>query len=145
MLHDPQFWTVALPVIFIGYFMFGISGFGASLITVPLLSHVAAPAQLLPMLVVLDLSAALILGARFRADMARKEVSLLIPFTLIGSALGVTLLVSLPREALMIAIGAFTLFYAAYQLYDPVNLRPDGIRLVFKSAYAFVRVSGGIL
>lgn len=124
MLHNPDFWYVALPVIFIGYFMFGISGFGASLITVPLLSHVAAPAQLLPMLVVLDLSAALILGARFRADLARREVTLLAPFTLIGSALGVTLLVNLPREALMIAIGVFTLFYAAWQLFDPVDIHP---------------------
>ena len=67
MLHNPDFWMVALPVIFIGYFMFGISGFGASLITVPLLSHVESPAHLLPMLVLLDISAALILGARFRA------------------------------------------------------------------------------
>jgi uncharacterized membrane protein YfcA len=124
MLHNPDFWMVALPVIFIGYFMFGISGFGASLITVPLLSHVESPAHLLPMLVVLDISAALILGARFRADTARREITLLVPFTLLGCALGVTLLVNLPRDALMIAIGVFTLFYAAYQLYDPVNVRP---------------------
>jgi uncharacterized membrane protein YfcA len=124
MLYNADFWYLALPVIFIGYFMFGVSGFGASLITVPLLSHVAAPAQLLPVLVVLDISAALILGTRFRADMARNEVKLLIPFTVVGAALGVTLLVRLPRDALMIAIGVFTLFYAAYQLYDPVNVRP---------------------
>lgn len=124
MLHNPDFWIVALPVIFIGYFMFGISGFGASLITVPILSHVAAPSQLLPMLVVLDISAALILGARFRANMARAEITWLIPFTLVGAALGVTLLVNLPRETLMIAIGVVTLLYAAYQLYDPVDARP---------------------
>jgi uncharacterized membrane protein YfcA len=124
MLHNPDFWYLALPVIFVGYFMFGISGFGASLITVPILTHVAAPTELLPMLVVLDISAALILGARFRADMARHEVKLLVPFTILGAALGVTLLVNLPREALMIAIGVFTLAYAVYQLYDPVNVRP---------------------
>ena len=47
MLHNTEFWLLALPVIFTGYFMFGISGFGASLITVPLLSHVESPAQLL--------------------------------------------------------------------------------------------------
>ena len=124
MLHNTEFWMVALPVIFIGYFMFGVSGFGASLITVPLLSHVAAPTDLLPMLVLLDISAALILGARFRADMERSEVKLLIPFTVLGCALGVTLLVNLPRDVAMIVIGVFTLFYAAYQLYDPVNVRP---------------------
>lgn len=124
MLHNPDFWIVALPVIFIGYFMFGISGFGASLITVPLLSHVESPAHLLPMLVLLDISAALILGARFRADMNRREIAGLIPFTVLGCAFGVTLLVALPREALMIAIGVFTLFYAAYQLYDPVDVKP---------------------
>ena len=46
------------------------------------------------------------------------------PFTVLGCALGVTLLVNLPRDALMIAIGIFTLFYAAYQLYDPVEIKP---------------------
>ena len=124
MLHNPDFWMVALPVIFIGYFMFGISGFGSSLITVPLLSHVESPAHLLPMLVLLDMSASLIMGARFRADMERREVAGLIPFTVLGCALGVTLLVYLPRDALMIAIGVFTLSYAAYQLYDPVTVKP---------------------
>ena len=140
MLHYTEFWVIALPIIFIGYFMFGVSGFGASLITVPLLSHVAAPAQLLPMLVVLDISAALILGARFRADMARREVSLLAPFTVLGCALGVTLLINLPREALMLGIGVFTLFYAAYQLYDPVNIRP--ISRVWAAPAGFV---GGMM
>ena len=42
----------------------------------------------------------------------------------LGAALGVSLLVSLPREALMTAIGIFTLSYAAWQLYDPVNVKP---------------------
>ncbi len=124
MLHNPDFWMVALPVIFIGYFMFGVSGFGSSLVTVPLLSHVAAPAELLPMLVLLDICAAAVLGARFRSGVAGTEIRRLYPFTLLGAALGVSLLVSLPREALMIAIGVFTLAYAAYQLYDPVDPRP---------------------
>ena len=140
MLHSTDFWMVALPVIFIGYFMFGVSGFGASLITVPLLSHVAAPAELLPMLVVLDISAALILGARFRADMARDEIIRLIPFTVLGAALGVTLLVNLPRDAAMMAIGVFTLFYAGYQLYDPVNVRP--VATVWAAPAGFV---GGMM
>jgi len=124
MLHNPEFWMVAVPVIFIGYFMFGVSGFGSSLITVPLLSHVAAPAALLPMLVLLDICAATVLGARFRAGVAGIEIRRLLPFTVAGAALGVSLLVSLPRDALMIAIGVFTLSYAAYQLYDPVDLKP---------------------
>jgi len=124
MLHNPDFWMVAVPVIFIGYFMFGVSGFGSSLITVPLLSHVAAPADLLPMLVLLDICAAGVLGARFRSGVAAPEIKRLYPFTLLGAALGVSLLVSLPREALMVAIGIFTLCYAAYQLYDPVDLKP---------------------
>lgn len=123
MLTSPEFWMVALPVVFIGYFMFGVSGFGASLITVPLLSHVASPAQLLPMLVVLDFTAALALGAKFHGDTERAEVAWMMPFTIVGAALGVTLLVSLPRALLMVVIGAFTLFYAAWQFYEPVARR----------------------
>jgi uncharacterized protein len=124
VLHSPEFWYVALPAIFVGYFMFGVAGFGSSLITVPVLLHVAAPAELLPMLVVLDLGAATALGVRFRADADRGELFWLMPFTIVGAALGVTLLVNLPRESLMLAIGVFTLFYAAYQFYDPVRPEP---------------------
>lgn len=123
MLSSHEFWAVALPVIFIGYCVFGMSGFGSSLITVPLLSHVAAPAQLLPMLVVLDFSAALVMGARFHGATDRSEVMLMIPFTVIGAVLGVTLLVNLPRQALLLSIGTFTLAYAACQLYEPTQLR----------------------
>jgi uncharacterized protein len=124
MLHNPEFWYVALPTIFIGYFMFGVAGFGSSLITVPLLLHVASPAQLLPMLAVLDVAAATALGVKFRADADRSELWWLMPSTIIGAALGVTLLIKLPRESLMVAIGLFTLIYAGYQFYDPVRPKP---------------------
>ena len=67
-------------------------------------------------------------------------MTLLIPFTILGCALGVTLLVNLPREALMLGIGVFTLFYAAYQLYDPVNIRP--ISRVWAAPAGFV---GGMM
>jgi uncharacterized membrane protein YfcA len=123
MLASPEFWMVALPAIFVGYFMFGVSGFGASLITVPLLSHVAAPSQLLPMLVVLDFAAALALGAKFHGDTERAEVAWMMPFTIVGAALGVTLLVSLPRSSLMAVIGVFTLVYAGWQFYEPAGRR----------------------
>ena len=79
-------------VIFVAYHVFGITGFGASPITIPVLVH------LLPLAFVLQ------------AD--TRELVTLVPFTLLGLTLGVTLLLRLPRDATLLALGLFVCAYA---------------------------------
>jgi uncharacterized membrane protein YfcA len=51
-----------------GYLMFGITGFGASLITVPVLAHILPLTVVLPLASLLDLGSALALGLYTRKD-----------------------------------------------------------------------------
>jgi uncharacterized membrane protein YfcA len=113
---DPQTFLIAAAVVAAAYVIFGISAFGASLFTVPMLSHLFPLDFVLPMCVLLDVSAALALGARFSAAADKSELLLLAPFSLIGAVLGVTLLVALPRNATLAAFGVFLLSYGIYAL-----------------------------
>jgi uncharacterized membrane protein YfcA len=113
---DFQTFVVAAMVVLAAYVVFGISAFGASLFTVPLLSHLFPLDFVLPMCVLLDVSAALALGVRFSRAADKSELLVLAPFSLLGAVLGVTLLVTLPRNATLIAFGIFLLSYGLYAL-----------------------------
>jgi uncharacterized membrane protein YfcA len=63
---------------------------------------------------VLNLAAALLLGYHTRRDADGKELLALLPFTLAGLALGVTLLVNLPRDATLVGLGLFVCGYALH-------------------------------
>ncbi|HTP95646.1 MAG TPA: sulfite exporter TauE/SafE family protein [Burkholderiales bacterium] len=112
--HDAL--VVALAAVFVGYLLFGISGFGASFITVPLMSLSQPMPYVLALAVLLDFSAALTVSARARRNADLGEVLRILPFTLIGSLLGVLLLVRLPKAATLISLGVFMLGYGLYSL-----------------------------
>ena len=62
---DLQTFVIAAATVGAAYVVFGISAFGAALFTVPILSHFFPLDFVLPLCVLLDVSAALTLGARF--------------------------------------------------------------------------------
>lgn len=101
-------------VIFAGYVIFGVTGFGASPITIPVLVHVLPITFVLPLAALLDLSSGLALGFHTRRQADTRELVMLVPFTLVGLALGVTLLVRLPRDATLLALGLFVCAHAIH-------------------------------
>ena len=103
-------------VVAAAYVIFGISAFGAALFTVPALSFLYPLEFVLPVCVLLDVSAAIAIGTRFSRESDKRELMWMAPACLVGAVLGVTLLVSLPRHATLIALGAFLLVYGIYML-----------------------------
>ncbi len=114
MAIPPDTLIVAALVILVGYTIFGATGFGASPITIPVLAHVFPLTFVLPLAAILDLSSGLALGFHTRGQADTRELLTLVPFTLIGLVLGVTLLVRLPRDATVLALGLFVCAYALY-------------------------------
>lgn len=108
--------AVVAATVTVGYLIFAITGFGAALITVPVLSHFLPLTFVLPLAVLLDVGAALVVGVRFRGDTHRRELKWMVPFSLAGALLGVNLLVTLPREAALAGLGALAIAYGAYSL-----------------------------
>ena len=140
MAIPPETLIVVAVVIFVGYTMFGATGFGASPITIPVLAHVLPLTFVLSLAALLDLSSALVLGFHTRKQADTRELLALVPFTLVGLTLGVTLLVRLPRNATLLALGLFVCVYAVY-----VVLRRDTSRRLSRCWAAPAGVLGGIV
>lgn len=108
----------ALAIILAAYFIRGITGFGSGLIAVPLLALLMPLQTVVPLVLVLDFSASLVLSRHTRAHVRWEEVGPLLPTTLIGILAGVSLLVTLPREPLLTALALFVLVFALRYLFN---------------------------
>jgi uncharacterized membrane protein YfcA len=113
---DLPTYALAALAVAAAYIIFGISAFGAALFAVPALTYLYPLEFALPVCVLLDVAAALALGARFSRDADKTELAWMAPASLVGAVLGVTLLVSLPRQATLTALGLFLLGYGVYAL-----------------------------
>lgn len=152
--------AACIVVMSIASVVFGMSGFGASLITVPLLSQLVPLPLLLSMTVASDLMSACIVAVTTRWRAARRrgaaaaqgveppapvradrtELLRLGSTAVLGAALGVTLLVGLPREASMAALGVFLLSYGIWSLRSRIPDRPLSSRWAWPSGFI-----GGLL
>ena len=107
----------AIPfVILVAYAVFGATGFGSSIIAVPLLAHWFPLTFAVPLVTALDCVSATHASYRQwrRADFS--EFRRLLPTMLAGIAAGTTLLVNLPRGPALLALGVFIAAYGAYLL-----------------------------
>ena len=112
----------AVGVLLLAYFIRGISGFGSGLVAVPLLALVFPLPIVVSFILLLDFTASLVLGGVNFRQVRWDEVKPLVPFSVVGVALGTTLLISLPKQPLLIALGVFILAFAARSL---LNLHGD--------------------
>ena len=140
MALAPEMLVLVGLVVLVGYTIFGATGFGASPITIPVLAHVLPLTFVLSLAALLDLSAALALGFHTRKQADTRELLTLVPFTLVGLTLGVTLLVRLPRNATLLTLGLFVCGYALY-----VIVRRGPARRLSRYWAAPAGVLGGIV
>jgi uncharacterized membrane protein YfcA len=125
-------------IAFLGALIFGITGFGAALVTIPLATHLVPLKFALALFVLVDLACALSVGLEKPKNALRAEWTRLVPMILVGTALGVTVLVNLPRKAGMLLLGAFVLVFALY------SLAPHRKRNVSKNWAWLAGLAGGL-
>jgi uncharacterized protein len=104
-------------VVTVGYAVFGATGFGSSLISVPFLAHWFPLTYVVPLLTTVDFVA--VINASFRqwkhADFS--EVRRVIPAMIVGMAAGTFLLFKLPREPALFVLGVFIAGYGLRVLF----------------------------
>lgn len=83
-----------------------------------------------------DLSMALRLGFENPRNAVRAEWLRLAPMIVAGTALGVTLLVNLPRQAGMLLLGVFVVAYAVYALMRHEHLKPVSAAWAWLAGFA---------
>src|SRR5436305_8823485 len=88
-------------VVVLAYTVFGLTGFGSTIVAVPLLAHFFPIRFAVPMMLVFDLCAGLLLGLRNRREIDGRELLRLAPFIAVGMLLGITALVRAPEQWLL--------------------------------------------
>jgi uncharacterized membrane protein YfcA len=110
--------TLALAALIVGgaYLVFGMIGFGSTVLALPLLAFLMPLKFAIPLILMMDLATALVLIARVPRGVRLDEVWLLTPSMIVGFVLGMTLLIKLPEAPLLAVLGAFLVLYAGYGL-----------------------------
>lgn len=117
---SPWLLLVAPLVVIVAYTVFGLSGFGSTVVSVPILAHFLPVAYLVPLMAVLDLFSAVFIGTKGREQVSKPELKRLVPLMFVGFVIGVTLLVSLPETFLRTALGLFAIAVGVNSIVNPV-------------------------
>ena len=126
-------------IAFAGSFIFGITGFGSALLTIPLATHLVSLPLALAMFSLLDCTNAWRIGLADPKSAVAPEWKRILPLIVVGTSIGMTLLVNLPREAAMVALGVFVTAIAISNLVQGAAVR------TIAQGWAYVAgVAGGI-
>ena len=106
----------ATAVLLGAYFIRGISGFGSGLVAVPLLALKLPLTFVVPLILLTDFTASLVLGGLNFKQVEWREIRRLLPPGLIGVVAGTLLLVSLPMTPMLIGLGTFVILFALRNL-----------------------------
>jgi len=116
ILEGPVAALVLAPIAFVGGFIQGLTGFGSALVTIPLATFFVPLPFALAVFAIADFVNGLRLGLENPRNAILGDIARMVPLMVVGIVAGTTLLVSLPRQASLLALGIFVLAYALYSL-----------------------------
>lgn len=115
-------------VVFVGYFVLGVAGFGSALIIVPLLAWDWPLARVVPLVLLIDVPAAILhTGLNFR-QVKWRELPPLIPSVILGALAGIVLIRVTQGDGLLLCLGLYVIYIGWRGLKDApvaVQLRPS--------------------
>lgn len=121
---SPEQIAAAAVILLTAYVIRGITGFGSGLISVPLLALFLPLQFVVPLVLLLDFTASLVIGGLHFKRVRWNEIGVLIPFGIVGVILGTTLLVKLPAEPMLLALAAFVFAFAVRSILNIHGDRP---------------------
>ena len=120
----PETYLAAFFIVLFAYFLRGITGFGSGLIAIPLLAHLLPLTFVVPMVLVLDFVASIVLSRNTRLQVRWDEVRSLLPTSIVGIIIGTIMLVSLPREPLLVSLALFVIFFGLRYVFNVHSEQP---------------------
>jgi uncharacterized protein len=125
-VHDLPWTTLltAAAAVTLAYTVYGLTGFGAAIVAIPLLAQFLPLRFAVPMMLVFDLVAGLLLGLKNRRSVDMRELLRLVPFLLVGMVAGVYLLMRVPERWLLAVLGLFAVLYAGWNLLRKPSMAP---------------------
>jgi len=110
---------LAMAAVVASYIIFGITGFGSALIAAPVLAQAMPVAEIVPLLSLVDCTAIVINGIKLGKKIDKGEMLRLVPLMVIGSLLGIYILLNMPQRPMMLILGVFVTGYAIYTMISP--------------------------
>lgn len=141
-------WLYPLAVVLTGYLVLGITGFGSALIIVPLLAWRWPLAEVVPLVLLLDMPASLLMGRLNLRLVQWAELRQLVPGMLLGCGLGLWLFSRAPSAWPLLALGFYVVWVGVRALRQrtvvPVALRPlPWLGSVYGAGVGLVQVAFG--
>lgn len=96
--------------------VFGLTGFGSSIVAVPFLAQFFPLHFVVPLMALLEPCVALLFGTRNHRAVSRPEILRMLPFLLCGMAVGSIVLVTVSEQILLFGLGGFVLAYVCWTL-----------------------------
>jgi uncharacterized membrane protein YfcA len=109
---SPEQIAATAAILLAAYVIRGITGFGSGLVSVPLLALFLPLQFVVPLVLLLDFTASIVIGGFNFRRVQWNEIGVLIPFGVVGVILGTTLLVNLPAEPMLLALAGFVFIFA---------------------------------
>ncbi|ETS31319.1 permease [Photorhabdus temperata] len=109
---------ICIFAVFFAYLVFGMAGFGSALIASPILALYIPVAKIVPLLALIDLTAAVINIVRDGRKAEFSELRLIVPLMIIGSLIGAAILLMARPDVLVLVLGLFVVFYSFYSLFS---------------------------
>lgn len=111
--------------VFLAYTVFGLTGFGAAVVAVPIMVQFVPLQVAVPLVVLFDLLCTSWVGARNWRHVSAAELRRMFPTMLIGIGVGATILSDLGPKWPLVSLGVFVLLVALRNLAAP-NGAPAG-------------------
>jgi uncharacterized membrane protein YfcA len=111
----PSLLTIVVTVT-AAYLVFGATGFGSSIISVPVVAHFLPLTFVVPMITAVDCCAVSTAMLRQWRLVDWREFRRLLWPAVIGIMLGSTILVAMPRDVALVALGVFVIAFAVHTL-----------------------------
>lgn len=108
----------AVAILLLAYFIRGITGVGSGLVAVPLLALFLPLRFVVPLVLLLDFTASVVIGGLNFKRVKWAEVAVLIPFGAVGVVLGTYLLASLPPEPMLLTLAGFVFLFSLRNLFN---------------------------
>ncbi len=118
----PEQIAATAAILLAAYLIRGITGFGSGLVAVPLLALFMPLQFVVPLVLLLDFTASLVIGGLHFKRVQWGELGVLVPFGIVGVIAGTSLLVKLPPGPMLFALSAFVFIFAVRSLF---NIRGD--------------------
>lgn len=123
-----QEWLFPLAVVFAGYLVLGITGFGSALVLVPLLAWQWPLPEVVALALLLDIPASMLHGGLNLAQVRWRELLRLLPGMAAGTLLGLWLLDQVAQRWLLLVLGAYVVWVGVRALRPSAATQPAPAR-----------------